>query len=197
MNKIKFFVLWFFTVCLIILLLVVISNKSKKSGNNTNEDVRKYILNINSYNANITVKEISNKNDNEYNLKQEVREDYEKQIGISPNEIEGVEIVFQDNTLKLSNLKIKASKVYSEYKMIYNNCLFLTDFIKNYKESKSQKYYEKDNLCYFEFESDNKYNNKLILSVNKQTLKPVKMDVYDNNNKIKVYILYNEIEINI
>ena len=61
MNKIKFFVLWFFTVCLIILLLVVISNKSKKSGNNTNEDVRKYILNINSYNANITVKEISNK----------------------------------------------------------------------------------------------------------------------------------------
>lgn len=197
MNKIKFFVLWFFTVCLIILLLVVISNKSKKSGNNTNEDVRKYILNINSYNANITVKEISNKNDNEYNLKQEVREDYEKQIGISPKEIEGVEIVFQDNTLKLSNLKIKASKVYSEYKMIYNNCLFLTDFIKNYKESKSQKYYEKDNLCYFEFESDNKYNNKLILSVNKQTLKPVKMEVYDNNNKIKVYILYNEIEINI
>ena len=73
----------------------------------------------------------------------------------------------------------------------------MTDFIKNYKESKSQKYYEKDNLCYFEFESDNKYNNKLILSVNKQTLKPVKMEVYDNNNKIKVYILYNEIEINI
>lgn len=199
MTKLKFFLLYIITFILIILLLLVISNKSKKSGNNTNEDVKDYILNITSYNANITVKEISNKNDNEYNLKQEVREDYEKQVGVSPEEIAGLEIIFknENNVLEIKNSKIGASKIYENYKMIYNNNLFLTDFIRNYKSSQKQKYYEKDDTCFFEIESNNIYQSKTILSIDKKTLKPTKMEIYDNNKNVKVYILYNEIEINI
>lgn len=197
MSKIKFILMWLVTIILIIFLLLVISNKSKKLGNNTNEDVEKTILNISSYSANITVKEISNKNDNEYCMKQEVRENYEKQIGISPDEISGTEITFENNILEFKNSKISANKVYKDYKMLYNNNLFLTDFIKNYKSSNKHKYFEKDNTCYFEYESDDRYKSKLILSVDKNTFKPTKMEIYDNNNNIKVYILYNEIEINI
>ena len=167
MNKGKFLVLWVITVILIVFLLLAISNKSKKLGNNTNEDVEKTILNINSYTANITVKEISNKNDNEYCLKQEVKENYEKQIGISPDEISGMEITFENNVLEFKNSKISVNKAYKDYKMIYNNNLFLTDFVKGYKSSKTHKYYEKDGSCYFEYETDDRYGSKIILSVDK------------------------------
>lgn len=197
MSKIKFILMWIVSTILIILLLIAISYKSKKNGNNTNEDVEKTILNINSYRADITVKVISNKNDNEYHLKQEVTENYEKQVGISPDEICNMEIIFENNVLQLKKSKISANKAYKDYKMTFNNDLFLTDFIKNYKNSNQKKHYEKDNTCFFEYESSDRYRSKFTLSVDKETKKPTKMEINDNNNKTEVYILYNEIEINI
>lgn len=44
--------------------------------------------------------------------------------------------------------------------------------------------------------SENKYIKNKTLYIDKETYKPTKLEIKDNNEKTTVYILYNEVEIN-
>ena len=46
-------------------------------------------------------------------------------------------------------------------------------------------------------EGENKYTQNKELYIDKQTVKPIKMEIKDNSKNTTVYILYNEVELNL
>ena len=191
-------------------------NFSKTGHNMSNkklEEIEEYILNISSYTATVDITITSNKTTNKYKIKQEYNKDSLKQTIIEPKNIEGLEICYENNTLRLTNTKLKLTKIYEEYNYLSNNYLDLITFIEEYKKIKNKidadsqdtiNSYEKDGKYIFEIEFDKniKKENKNIyvsnksLTIDKNTGKIISLEIKDMNQKELVYILYNEIQIN-
>lgn len=188
---------------ILFLLFSIFTYKKIKSGNNESnksaEQIQEYILNMNSYTAEMEVTVNSNKNKNKYLIKQEnKRGKYSKQTVLKPENIEGTEFEFKDNSLIINNSRLNISKVYDEYPYIADNVLWLSSFIEEYKNSSSsdKKIYEKNEEIVLEVISkENKRFKKRRLYVEKGTGKPKRMEILDSNNKCTIYISYNEISI--
>ena len=166
------------------------------------EEIEQYILNINSYEAKIEVTVESNKNTNKYVLLQQyVSPNQYKQTVLEPSNIEGTEIVYDGQNLKVSNSKLNVSKLYENYAYAVSNVLCLESFIADYQESKNMnanKLYEENEEYVMEAEikEGNVYTKNEKLYISKSTGKPTRLLIEDVNEKTLVYILYNEIKIN-
>lgn len=195
-------------------------NFSKTGHNMSNkklEEIEEYILNISSYTATVDIRVTSNKTTNKYKIKQEYNKDSLKQTIIEPKNIEGLEICYENNTLRLTNTKLNLTKIYEEYNYLSNNYLDLITFMEEYKKIKNVKEnkidtdikdtinsYEKDGKYIFEIEFDknikkeneNIYVSNKSLTIDKNTGKIISLKIKDMNQKDLVYILYNEIQIN-
>ena len=200
MKKTIFFII----ICVIILSIIIIfinnNYKINKMGNNKSiQEIEQDILNIKTYKATITVTIKNNRNENNYKIMQEVTKDYEKQVTTEPKEIEGLEMIYKDGKLEIKNTELNLSKIYENYPNVYENNLFLTQFLQSYQneEDKSIKITDENEIVMKVKTNKNKYNVTQLLYVNMKDFKPKKLEILDNNNNIKVYILYNEIEINI
>lgn len=176
--------------------------KTINLGNNINksaEGIETYILNISSYEANVTIEVKSNKNTNKYVAKQQyAKPNVFKQEIIQPTNIQGLTTIYDGKTLRIENTQLNLSKIYEEYQYIANNALCLDSFIKDYQQNAGSKYEEKENQIIMKTQiqdSKNKYIVYKNLYVDKNTAKPLKMEIQDVNQKMLVYILYNEIKI--
>ena len=186
-------------VTCIIISANVLKNDNKKIKVGNNKDIKEVeqILNIEAYKAKITVSIKSNKNENKYVIQQEVKKNqYEKAKIESPEEMKGIELLFENNVLTIKNSKIGASKIYENYQNVGNNMLFLTDFISEYKE-KNGKTEKNENETKLIIEMSDRYSSKKTLAIDNKTMKPREMQIQDNTQNMRVYILYNEIEFNI
>lgn len=188
---------WIFLISFIILILIFLMfylkiNKNKESGNNNNN-----ILNMSSYKAKIEIIIKGNKSTNKYKMIQEYKKgEYSKQVVEEPEQISGLTVEYKDDNLKLENTKLNLTNIYKNYNYITENNLFLNEFIEDYNSSDKRKMQEKDDeiILYTNCRnSDNKYQANKILTINKQTNKPKKLEVQDINKNTTVYILYNEI----
>lgn len=201
-NKRKFSIIICFMILIIFIIFFMNFNYKKiKFGNNESNksvnEVKEYILNINSYTAKLDVTINSNKNVNKYILNQEFSENIEKQTVIKPENIEGVTVSYKDGNIEISNSKLNLSKIYNNYPYLSDNVLWLNSFIKNCKENPDKlKLYEENEYIVMELNLNNKYLENRLLYLEKGTGKPKKMIVQDNNKKDVIYILYNEIELN-
>ena len=73
--------------------------------------------------------------------------------------------------------------------------MFLTSFLEGYKNAKEKEIKEVEGKVEMEYKSNiNKFNAKQKLYINKSTLKPETLDIFDINNNAKINIIYNEIE---
>lgn len=197
-------------ICIVILLVGVIfyflikNNYKTAEFGNTNiksaESIKEYILNISSYEADISLEVISNKNSNVYRITQKYASpNIFKQEVMEPENIKGLTTTFDGNSLKIENTNIGLNEVFENYKYITQNSLSLSDFIEDYKTNNSAKYEEKEDMLIMQVKEDSnesKYITYKRLYINKNTAKPVKMEIEDKNKKMLVYILYNEIKIN-
>lgn len=186
----------------ILLLTTIIKkdNKIDKVGNNKNIKEMEQLLNIESYKAMLTVNVKSNKNENNYIINQEVKyNEYQKETFESPEELKETEIFYENNILTIKNSKIGASKIYEGHKELTSNKLFLTDFLKEYKnETTENKEIEEDNeQIKLTIKNSERYTSQSTLYIDQKTMKPTSMEIKDKNQNIRVYILYNEIEFNI
>ncbi len=204
-KKFKITFIVFVIILIITIILINLLNnsknnyKSEKIGNNKSiKEIEEYILNIKTYRASLDVTIKNNRNENFYKLKQEVTAEYEKQIVQEPEEVNGLQMIFMNGTVEIKNTKLNLSKIYENYPNLSENYLFITDFLKSYKILE-QKSIKKDNgKILMEIKTNkNKYNVTQRLYVNEKNLIPEKLEIFDNNNNTKVYILYSEIEINI
>ena len=188
---------------LIIIIGVIISKnmiKNLKIGNNINsQEIVDYILNINSYKANITVQVNSNKNTNKYILEQEYNtENGSIQVVIEPSNIAGVKTILKDGNLRIENTNLNLSKIFENYKELGENSLDLISFINDYKIYDKASFKENDNEIVLKTKTNNqnRYNQNKILYINKEKRVPTKLIVEDNNQNTTINIQYNSIEIN-
>lgn len=191
-NKFIFFII---IVCLILIFLLIFlrTYKNKENGNNNNNN----ILNMSSYTAKIEVTIKSNKNTTQYIMSQEYKKgEYSKQIIEEPEQIYGLTMEYKNNNIKIENTRLNLSNIYEGYNYITENNLFLNEFIDDYNNSKEAMREENENEIILTTNcrnSENRYQTNKILTIDKQTNKPKKMEVQDVNKNTTVYILYNEI----
>ena len=202
MKKKPFLIILTIVILAIIIIFIKMNYKNFKIGNNESNksvnEVKEYILNLNSYIAQIDVTITSNKNTNKYILKQEYSNQIQKQTVIKPENIEGIELSYKNDNLEISNSKLNLSKIYSNYPYLSENVLWLNSFIEIFKQNlENAEVYEENEYIVMQVNLNNqKYFAVRKLYLEKGTGKPKKMIVQDNNKNDIIYILYTEIDIN-
>ena len=195
--------------CLVLILIIstifFIKNnyKSIKLGNNiinqSADKIKKYILNIESYKANVQITITSNKNTNTYEAIQEYYKEnnlYKQEI-LAPQNLAGTIFEYDGVNLQIKNTELNLSKIYENYNYIGSNELSLNAFIEDYNNNDNTDY-ENDEEIILEtkIKNNNKYRAIKKLYISKNTGNPTKLEVQDVSQNTLVYILYNEIEIN-
>lgn len=196
--KNKKIVFIFATICMLIFLFIyyifgILGNNKNRSQEEIVENLLEEICN---YEANITVEVFSNKNENIYEIYQQVEDDKSKCIVRSPEEIENLTIEDEEGKLKISNSKLKMEKVYQGYEEIFNNNLFLNTFSKDCREN-DFNFYEKDKELIIEVKlnNSNTYAKYKELHFNLQLNIPTELLIKDNTKKTSIRIVYNDIKI--
>lgn len=195
------------SICILIITTIIffIKNyyKFSKNGNNISnksaDDIKNYILNIESYCAvaSITVK--SNKNENTYKMEQKYNKtsnSYLQEI-LEPSNIAGTKIIYNGQTLTIENTKLNLKKIYENYPYLESNELSLAAFIEDFKNLDGH-IYDENGIIILETNAKNETQYKLSkkLYINKEQGKIEKMEIIDRTQNARVYILYNEIELN-
>ena len=205
MNLVFFFFFKIF-ICISIVLIfsvffAIFYYKNKINGNNINieskEDIIAYVKNINQYKANIQVTVYSNKNENNYEIYQEVTKEKSIQIVNKPKNIEKLTIEQAGNTVTIKNTKLNLEKIYKNYIEYFSNLLFLDSFSKELEVEKTDiDIKESSIILKLEHKQDSTYRKYSELELDKKTMKPIKLEVKDKNQKTIICILYTDIEIN-
>ena len=203
-SKRKTIIVIAITLLIIISAIFFIKNNNKtaktsKIGNNsTSQEIIEYILNISSYETEISVEIKSNKNSNKYKIKQTyIASNKNEQEVIEPSNIQGVKIIKEGTNIKIENSKLSLTKIIENYSDITQNNLDLISFIENYKNNPNSKFKEENNQIIMETtaKTENNYQKYETLYISKETGKPTKMEIKDTNQNIIIYIIYNEIDI--
>lgn len=193
----------------LILLIVIISvggiifykNRVKdlKNGNNkTSQEIVDYILNISSYEVQVTVDVTSNKNNNKYILKQTYQSpNISTQEVIEPSNISGIKIENDGTNLKIQNSQLNLNTILQNYNFLGNNCLDLCSFIEDYKKDEKANFEENETETIMKTSSNtnNVYVQEKILHIDKKTQNPIQMEIKDNQQKTTIFILYNEVKV--
>ena len=125
-------------IILLIIVFVVVGiffykNKVKKlkiGNNKTSQEIVDYILNISSYEVNVTVNVTSNKNSNKYILKQTYQSPNKStQEVMEPSNIAGVRIENDETSTKIENSQLDLSTILENNNYLGDNCLDLYSFV--------------------------------------------------------------------
>lgn len=199
MKKKNIFIILAVIIIISIIIFFMFFNKKAaknlKIGNNTtSQEIVDYILNISSYEATIQVEVQSNKNKNQYIIKQQyTNPDISSQEVIEPSNIAGVKITKNGNQLKLENTNLSLSSIFENYQYVSDNVLDLNYFIENYKADEKASWKEENEQIIMTTKKD---KEEKTLSIERSTGKPIKLEVKWTNKNNSVYILYNEVNIN-
>ena len=200
-TKKIFFIVSIFIIIIIIFIIFFSKNMAnifKTGNNNTSQTIVNDILNIKSYELKAEIEIKSNKNENNYIIKQKyISPKYNSQEVIEPENIKGVIIEREGNNLKIQNTKLNLTTMFNNYEYLSENVLDLSSFI---QKCKNEDYKQKENSNEITLEisskTENPYIVKKILYIDKKTAKPTKMEIKDNNQKAEIHILYTEVKIN-
>ena len=185
----------------IVLIILVISlffiknnynflNSGNNMSNKSADEIKNYILNM----LQSEVEEIEG-----IIFNQKFKGNQYVQELLEPQNIAGLTIKYDGNQVIIENTKIGVSKLYENYKYITDNSLCINTFISDYKEETNEKsLYEENETIVLEtkVKSENIYNVNKKLYIDKKTGKPVKMEIQDITQNLRVYILYSKVEIN-
>ena len=164
---------------------------------NKDEIIEKILNGKIEYKANIKVNIISNKNQNIYEIMQEESQSQSYQKITSDGDINGVEIIYTDNVLKVENSRLNLKKIYENYELVTSDYLFLSSFSKDYLESQDTSLEKIDNtiVISLKVENSNKYIKYKELYVNRDTGIPIKMIIKNSDKQVIACIEYINIEI--
>ena len=193
------------SIVIIVLIFFTKNNyKFSKRGNNISnksaDEIKEYVLNIESYEAEAKIVIKSNKNENTYLVTQKYHKEgniYKQEVQ-EPQKIAGVQFIYDGTNLKVENKGINLNKIYEKYNYIESNELSLASFIEDFKESNESKCVEENVNVILEIQvkDGNKYTASKKLYINREKGKIEKMEIKDRTQNTRVYILYNKIEIN-
>lgn len=203
MNKKNALIVAIVLVALILFIFIKNNYNFFKTGNNMSnksaDEIKNYILNMSSFKAEATVTVTSNKTTNTYKLLQKYKDKQFVQELLEPENISGLKIVYDGTNMKIENTKLSLSKLYDNYQYMTSNALCITTFISDFIDESNEKNIKEENntiILEVKTKNENIYNTNKKLYIDKTTALPVKMEIKDNTQNLKVYILYNKVEIN-
>lgn len=196
--KRKIFII--FIIILLILILFFVIRKIKNGNNISNksaDEIIEYILNIQSYEADVTINITTNKTNNTYKAKQQYlkNEKIYKQKITDDKYLDEMTICYNNETLTITNSKIEPAIIYNKYGELVQNNLSLESFINDYNSNKNSTIEENNEYIILYVPKDDK-NDVKSLYINKSTNKISKMIIENGTQKSTTYIEYNEIKIN-
>ena len=200
--KNKKLILIIITILIGVICIIFYKNSVKdlKMGHNkSSQEIVDYILNINSYEVQVTIDITSNKNKNKYILKQTYQSpNISTQEVLEPTNISGIKIENDGTNLKIENLNLDLKTIFENYNYLGDNCLDLYSFIEDYKQDSSASYEEKDEEIIMTTNSsiENIYMQTKKLYISKETYNPTKMEIKSHQQNTTIYILYNEVKVN-
>jgi outer membrane lipoprotein-sorting protein len=165
--------------------------------------INKLFNNLQSYQCYATIKYISNKNTNCYKVIQSCKTSGEYKIEIvSPTNLAGTTTVFDGNTITQRYLNNTSTTNIEE--SIERSEIFLTSFIKNYYGASNTPIHHiaNNNKCgrYITMETNitcgNPYFHHEKLLVNKETLEPSELIIYDKNDIKRIIIDFDQFQYN-
>lgn len=194
------------TVIVLVIIIFLVKNNYKKikTGNNISnksiDEIKEYILNIESYSANANIEIESNKTKNVYVVEQKYikgNNSYCQKI-LEPENLAGMEFIYNGKDLTIKNNNMNLSKIYTNYKFVESNELSLIKFTEDYKKDINAKTYETNDRIIMETQAqqNNIYTQNKKLYIDKKNNKIEKLEVNGITQKTTIYILYNKIEIN-
>ena len=199
-NKKKLWIVGLVILVVLIFLYFFYTNNYKtiKTGNTIGksaEEIKDYILNISSYEATIELTVNSNKNKNQYIIKQQYSDNGNvfKQEVLEPENIKGLTTSYDGQNLKIENTSLGLSSLYENYKFIAQNDLFLNSFIQEYKTAKDTQCNQNGNQIILTVKNDKTVKT---LYFDTENAKPIKMEIQSIQQKTSAYIQYKEIQIN-
>lgn len=204
MNKNKVWIIIGVIMVIIAILIFFLNSHYNffKSGNTitnqSEEEIVENILNMQSYQATLSIEVETNKNKTQYVVRQSLSKgNIAKQEVIQPSNIAGITTTYQDGKLELSSPKLALTTIYENYPYVVENKLWLDAFVEDYKKQAIPNITTQNNqiILSVKQEDNNLYTIYKKLYIDKKTGKPTKMLVQDVNQKTCVYILYTEIEI--
>lgn len=191
-------------ITLLLIIFIIFNNKMAKNfkiGNTkSSQEIVEKILNISSYETQISVQVKSNKNENKYIINQKyIKPNILEQEIVEPENIKGLKVIKNDQETKIENTKLNLTKIFNGYNELTGNNLDLITFIEEYKENTKSKFEEKNNeiIMKTESEKDLRYQKYKNLYIDTKTGEPTKLEIKDNNKETVVYILYNKVKLNI
>ena len=188
--------------CIIQIFIKKTIKNSKIGNNSSSQEIIENLMNLSSYTVKIEMLVYSNKNENKYEIVQsyEKNGDNEKSVQeiLEPENISGVKIIQENDKLILENSRLSLKNIIENYKYITDNCIDLSSFVKEYKnnENKQQNENEDEVILSFIKTDANPYIKNRILTIDKKTGNPKKMECKSENEKTTLYILYNEVKLN-
>jgi hypothetical protein len=174
--------------------------KLKLFGNTNNKSIDKIksdIINMRGFEAEAKLVIRSNKTENTYVVKQVGENNQYMQEMLEPQNVAGLTIRYDGKDMKVENTSLGLNKIFEDYSYITSNSLSLSTFAEDYRESSDSTVEENKNefILKTKVKNDTRYVAYKSLYIDKNTGKPVKLEVQDNTQNTLVYILYTTIEI--
>lgn len=189
----------------LILCVVTLCGCSTIKDNSTPmEKIQKRLSEMESYTCDATMKRISNKGENTYDIKQYYKSSGEYRLEIvAPENLKGNYTVFDGEKICQYNSRIDGKIIVDVPESQQRNELFLGSFIKNYMKSEDVSVAVdkmeggKTTVLEAVIPGDNKYLATEKLWVSNDTLDPVQLIIYDKDGKERFIVNYNKFEYNV
>jgi outer membrane lipoprotein-sorting protein len=191
---------WTIFICL--LLLISFGSIGCNNSRSTKEEVYKEFTNqiskMKSYSCIAEINVVGNKNPKEYTMKHNyTKPDTYKIEIVSPENLKGKIIKYNKEKILVKNPNV------DDYIELPNNdmdnqYLFIGDFMKNLSKNEELNIAFKGDYLVLEttIQSSSKYFNKQVLYVDKESVKPSKLEVHDNEGKARFTVTYKNFEYN-
>lgn len=168
------------------------------------ERIQEALMNMRTYQAQATVKYISNKNTNEYTTVQQARITGEYRIEvIGPSDVAGNVTIFDGTTIYQFNPNVSDRIVIGNREAPERSEIFLTSFMRNYLISKEVSLavgdFGEGRATIFEatVPGTHPYMSTQRLWVDNETLKPLQLVIYDPDGVERIVVTYISFEYNV
>lgn len=190
------------TIFISLLLLISFVSVGCNNSRSTKEEVYKEFTNqiskMKSYSCIAEINVVGNKNPKEYIMKHNyIKPDTYKIEIVSPENLKGKIIKYNKEKIFVKNPNV------NDYIELPNNekdnqYLFIGDFIKNLSENEELNIAFKGDYLVLEttIPSSSKYFNKQVLYVDKESVKPSKLEIHDDEGKARFTVTYKNFDYN-
>ena len=183
-----------------VLLFVGCGNSEEVS---TMEKIQNQLKNMESYECTGTLTRISNKGQNVYDIKQYYKSTGEYRLELlSPDDVAGNYTVFDGTSIFQHNPRVQGKYIKNVPQSQMRNELFLGSFAKNYFQSEDVSIetanMETGTTTVLEavIPGENKYTATEKLWIDDETIKPVKLVIYDVEGNERYIVEYKDFEYN-